>query len=472
MTATIPLLQHHPYSASGAEGWLNCAGKRAMEQGIPDSYSPYADEGSAAHFLGAECLAFGQNPIDFLGRTIICWEKDGDRDGQCFSDQPLPDGATERSRWPVTQEMCDNLDIYVRLVRKYAEGNHLMVEQRVHFGEAIGQPGAFGTSDVIILVSGDKEVIIVDLKYGHKPVSAVENRQMMLYALGTLREFEMLLDPDALEQVRMVICQPRIDNVSEWVCPINDLIAFAEEAKAAIEMSEEAIVFSNTPNDIYENFDEWANAYLKTSEKGCQWCKAKAGCPTLAKEVMGSIIVPEATADDLPRLDYLTGADHPPSLEISVEAAAKYVQHLDFDTVARLFGVLPKIQMWVDAIETRMLVDMLRGQKHPDYKLVKGRAGNRKWSDATEVETIMKASKKLKVDDIYDRTVISPAAAEKLLAKTQPRVWNKLENLVVRSEGKIVVAPRNDKRESLDPHADAMAALPDLDFSDVLNDIV
>src|SRR5574343_1107723 len=105
MTATIPLLQHHPYSASGAEGWLNCAGKRAMEQGIPDSYSPYADEGSAAHFLGAECLAFGQNPIDFMGRTIICWEKAGDRDGQCFTDQPLPDGATERSRWLVTQEM-------------------------------------------------------------------------------------------------------------------------------------------------------------------------------------------------------------------------------------------------------------------------------------------------------------------------------------------------------------------------------
>jgi len=77
--------QHHRYSASGAEGWMNCPGKIAMEQGKEDSYSPYADEGSAAHFLAAECLIKQVDAEEFFGKTIVCG-MENDRAVQLFSD--------------------------------------------------------------------------------------------------------------------------------------------------------------------------------------------------------------------------------------------------------------------------------------------------------------------------------------------------------------------------------------------------
>lgn len=78
--AGVELPQHAKYSASGSEGWLNCAGKIAMEMGRPDESSPYADEGSAAHFLAAECLEKNVLPIQHIGLEIICWEMKEDSD--------------------------------------------------------------------------------------------------------------------------------------------------------------------------------------------------------------------------------------------------------------------------------------------------------------------------------------------------------------------------------------------------------
>ncbi|RCK10967.1 DUF2800 domain-containing protein [Bacillus licheniformis] len=59
---------------------------------------------------------------------------------------------------------------------------------------------------------GDNVMEIIDLKYGKGvPVSAQENTQMRLYALGAINQFGMLYD---IETVRMTIIQPRLDSVS------------------------------------------------------------------------------------------------------------------------------------------------------------------------------------------------------------------------------------------------------------------
>lgn len=179
--------QHHRYSASGAEGWMTCAGKLVMEQGIPDKYSPFADEGSAAHFLASECLAKNRTPESYRNFGIICWEKPGERDGQCWSGgDDLPEGAVQRSLWKVDRDMVNYVTQYVDYVKGQVKGGTLLVEQRVHFGNFIGVPGAFGTSDTVILSEDGTELIIVDLKYGFQEVSAERNSQMQLYALGVL----------------------------------------------------------------------------------------------------------------------------------------------------------------------------------------------------------------------------------------------------------------------------------------------
>lgn len=185
--------QHAVYSASGSAGWLACAGKIAMEEGRPDDRSLYADEGSTAHFLAAEMLnVFLQHGYlpdrnSTVGLKIICWENAATgQDGQCWSPQPLPEGAKERSRWDVTDEMFDYVSGYVEFVLKHAEGHYLFVEKRVHFGGAIGMSNQYGTADAIIVAQDGSWIHICDLKYGFREVSPVANSQMGLYSIGAL----------------------------------------------------------------------------------------------------------------------------------------------------------------------------------------------------------------------------------------------------------------------------------------------
>ena len=56
-------------------------------------------------------------------------------------------------------------------------------------------------------------------------VSAENNSQMMLYALGALDMFNILYD---FKEVKMVIFQPRMDNVSEYIISVESLLNWAE----------------------------------------------------------------------------------------------------------------------------------------------------------------------------------------------------------------------------------------------------
>lgn len=439
---------------------MTCAGKVAMEEGIPDTFSRYADEGSAAHFLASECLLNKVDADTYLGRTIVCYSQDG-KAYQAFVDIEmglvLPAEAKYSSEWVVDVEMSAYVQRYVDHIWQDSKKSMLFVEQRVEFGEYIGDPGAFGTADAIILSNDGKTVKIRDLKYGFKPVSAVDNKQMMLYALGVLHSFDYLIDPEVVEFIDMGIIQPRTNSPdAPWVITPAELFAFAEEARAAIANCEEArLALREIVAGDSEALNAWAEKYLVPSEKGCQWCKAKGKCPALAMESVNTMLVAPATADGLDDLDAST------DMEAVMDTALQHIPELDFDTVVNLYKVKDKIQIWIDAINDRMMHDMLLGFKTPHFKLVKGREGNRKWKSDTEVEAAMK-SMKLKVDEIYTKKVVSPAYAEKVIAKKYPKKWEKLQEHVTRSEAKLAVAPMNDKRESFDPHGEKLALLPDL----------
>ncbi len=443
--------QHHRYSASGAEGWMNCPGKIAMEQGKEDSYSPYADEGSAAHFLAAECLINQTEADEFFGKTIVCYTYEG-RAYQVFAEDDMPSEAKESSRWEVTRDMAMFVQRYVDQVNAAAKDSTLLVEQRVRFGEPIGVPGAFGTGDAIIITNDGKTLKVRDLKYGFKPVSPVDNMQMMLYALGALYEFDYLIDMDELENIDLQIIQPRTSTQDEpWVTTPARLFEFAEEAKAAIALSEKAIAELSDHDTMAEPgaFDEWAGAYLRTSEKGCTWCKAKSSCPALHNECLSDMGVVPATVEGLPDLDS------------TMDEALLRITEVDFDTLVKLYGVTKKIKMWIEGVEDRMMHDMLKGHKTPHFKIVKGRQGNRAWASEVQAEEAMKKLR-LKVEEMYDKKIISVPSAEKLLRAQSPKKWKQLEPLITRPEGKLVIAPMGDKRESFDPYGEQIAQLPDL----------
>jgi hypothetical protein len=62
--------KHAIFSPSGFKALMLCPAKPAMERGLPDASSDYADEGTAAHFLAAYCLERGTLPAsDVIGRA-------------------------------------------------------------------------------------------------------------------------------------------------------------------------------------------------------------------------------------------------------------------------------------------------------------------------------------------------------------------------------------------------------------------
>ena len=61
------------------------------------------------------------------------------------------------------------------------------------------------------------------------PVSAEGNPQLSLYALGAYEAYKILYP---IETIRMSIVQPRLsDEVSEWSCPVKELLAFGNYVK-------------------------------------------------------------------------------------------------------------------------------------------------------------------------------------------------------------------------------------------------
>ena len=329
----------------------------------------------------------------------------------------------------VDEEMAGHVQTYIDTVRVLAGADPMFVEQTVDFSHVIGEKDSTGTADTIILKLAGAELQVHDLKYGRGvKVDADENPQLMLYALGALFEYEMFAD---FKTVRMFIHQPRLNHISEYVLPVEGLTEFGLTAADRVE----------TCRIAEEHKVNWINgpdySYLQPGEKQCRFCKAKATCPALRDQVMTTV------ADDF--VD-LTRAVRP-----QLAAAEERITTSPSDHLADCLAAVDLIESWCKAVRGEAERRLFEGQEVPGFKLVEGRRGGRKWSDAEEAETALKAMR-LKVEEMFDLTLISPTTAEKLhkAGKIGPRQWPKLKDLITQSEGKPSVAPADDKRPALE----------------------
>ncbi len=121
--------------------------------------------------------------------------------------------------------------------------------------------------------------------------------------------------------------------------------------------------------------------------------------------------------------------------------------------------------MWIKAQRAEIERRLFEGEALADWKVVAGKKGNRAWSSKDEAETLLKGFR-LKTEEMYDFTVISPTTAEKLskAGTIGPRQWAKAQDLITQAEGKPSVAPASDKRPGI-----SVAATAD-DFDVVADD--
>lgn len=386
-------MAHAEKAPSGANTWMACPASIPMQRGRPDNDTLDAATGTVAHYLAYLALNSNTDLNKFVGTPI----REGDF--EVFVDD----------------EFVSYVYAYVNYVRSQTgPGEMLELEQKLPIGHFTMEEGAHGTTDALIV--GDERLKIIDLKFGiGNPVDAVENKQLMIYALACYDAFQFYGD---FKEVELHIVQPRLHSITSWATTIEHLEAFRTqviEAAAAVEAAEAEL-------------QEW---HFAPGEKQCQWCKAKGVCKALAESCLAT-----ATDDAVDLRQPINITDW----------------QMDDATLGRCVAATPLIEQWLKAIDAEAERKLMDGGVVPGAKLVMGRMGNRKWADDEKAEAKLKRI--FGAANAVKKTVITPAQAEKL-AKKDPNVdWDSsFAPMTWQPPGKPQVAPESDKRPAYIPEA-------------------
>lgn len=397
---------HALLSPSAAERWINCPASVFLNKDIPDEGSVYADEGTAAHTImelaGKEY--FKGFEFDSIKTTLALKLAEMMTRG--------PQGKfTITDAW--ADEVINCARVWLTELDKVCGGfpDYVAFETRVNSVE-IPNGAMGGTADCLMLVGDTLHVF--DYKHGQGvPVSAENNPQLSLY--GYMAYMSHLDLP--VKNVELHIVQPRADNTNAWKTTVEHLCTWFDEIVQP--QAERVISICETGKYTLEDFT--------VTKSGCRFCKAKAACPAMTREV--------STELDLPRV--LTVPD-------------------STEKLARLLDFKPVAEAYFDAVEKKVFDLLSNGQSVPGFKLVSGRPGNRKWTDSAQALDELKKAK-LKMSEYYKTPeVISPSQAEKLFKQgvIGERKWQTLQGLITRPEGKPTLAAVTDKRPALKSDTD------------------
>ncbi len=298
-----------------------------MQEGMTEYPTEDSVKGTFLHEISAECLEFGLDPFDFVGRSRII---DGFR---CVMDD------TD------AQQMQAGLDKIAELGLE-----RLYVEKRVSMEE--WSEGDFGTLDI---GGWTKKVIVVaDWKWGAGELVELENNlQFMIYALCFW--FYIARHHTKARLFRLIKMQPKAGEPwVEWEITLDDLLEFAEELR-------KRAAATRAPD-----------AKLRAGSKQCRWCRAKINCAEHARYCLkllglGLDVLDEEEPWVMPDPNRLTQEQR-----------------------IRVYENQATVKRWLREIESSLLSDYMDGKDVPGMKAVQGRGGHRAWTNLKRVTDILR----------------------------------------------------------------------------------
>ena len=366
---------HALLSPSSAERWLNCTPAPRLEELLPVSMSSYAEEGTLAHSV-SELYArrkFSQLATRAFNASLK--------------------KLKEHELWH--DEMLTTAEIYVEhleeRVMQFNSQPYITFESKVDISHYV--PYAFGTCDCIMI--GGDTLVITDYKHGKGvPVSAQDNPQIMLYALGALQAYRSIYG-DQIKQVIMCVDQPRLNSYTTFTMSEADLITWGiEVVKPKAELADAGA------GEL--NVGEW-----------CRFCRVKTRCPARASHYTALSDFKDTT----------------PSL-------------LSSSDIGVLLQQGKGLVDWYNSLKDYALGAVLSGTVIQGWKAVEGR-GSRTWVDQDKaLETIIAAG--LPREIIYDTVPKSLSQLEKILGVAD---FNELVgSLITKTAGKPTLVDCTDKR--------------------------
>jgi len=266
--------------------------------------------------------------------------------------------------------------------------------------DAFSMPDVFGTVDVVGYNPGTRNLLILDYKFGQGvPVSVKNNKQLLIYALGCLA-----LHPETVNVILSVV-QPRVYAEPQvWETTVENLKAwYATMLFPAYQASQKE------------------DAPYVVGDVQCRWCAtAKAGCPAQSEKLMDML---------------------PATKEETVTVKT------DGLTTGEILDRLSTIEVAIKQYRSNALQSALNGEDVEGYKLVH-KLKRATWKDAKKAEGML-ARKKLKQNERFKMTLLTPPQAKKLLASRgtlTPRMLGALESNITRGLGDVILAPNSDSR--------------------------
>lgn len=366
---------HALLSASSSLRWLKCTPCVRLEEKFPDKQSSYAEEGTLAHKIA-----------EFKVRSYFL--------------EAIPKATYTRRLNKLKKEehfdneMLTHTDTYLEFIKGEAMQTNarpfIAVEQTVDYSKYA--PEGFGTADCI-LISGDT-LQVIDFKYGKGvPVSAEENPQMKLYALGALELFGVFFD---IQNIKLSIVQPRIDNISIYEITKEALLEWGE--KIVKPQAEKAFMGVGE----YEQGEH------------CRFCKAKGACEFRATENMKVVEEIKTTKDIITP-----------------------------EQVGEMLTKTEGVEQWIKDLKEHALNELLNGEQIPGWKAVEGRS-NRKIADVDKAFEILEENG-YKEALLYERKPLTLTALEKTLGKKE--VALAIGDYIEKPKGAPTLAKETDKRE-------------------------